>query len=76
MHGLAEQPLEHRAAALRVGAMAGVAGEVLEQLRAGRGERSFRRAAAQPGLVLARLHDDDLADHAECRVPQYSAQNR
>ena len=39
--GLAEQVLQHRTASLRVGAMAGVAGEILEQLAAGGRQRTF-----------------------------------
>ena len=39
--GLAEESLEHRTAALRVGPMTGVAREVREQLGAAYGERSF-----------------------------------
>jgi hypothetical protein len=74
--GVAEQPFEHRTAALRVGTMAGVAREILEQLRAGRRERAFRRAAAQPRLILARIHHDTWPIIPEWRVPQYSAQNR
>ncbi len=75
-HGLAEQSVEHRAAALRVAAVAGVAGEIPEQLAARGRERSFGLAAAQPRLELAGLEDDDLADHPGMAVPQYSAQNR
>ncbi len=46
--GLAEQALQHRAAPLRVRAMAGVARQVVEQLLAGRGQRSFGLPPAQP----------------------------
>jgi CheY-like chemotaxis protein len=41
--------------------MTGVARQVLEQLRARRRERAFGRAAPQPGVALARLHEPDLA---------------
>ena len=63
-HALAEQPVEHRPASLRVAAVAGVAREILEQLAARGRQRAFGLTAAQPRLELARLHDDDLADHS------------
>ena len=63
LHGLPEESLQHRPARLRVVPVAGDAGQILEQLRAGGDRRVRRRAAAEPGLEVGRLHRDDPADH-------------
>ena len=62
-HRLAEDSLQVRTAALRVGAMAGDAAEFGKDFFSRGGERAGR-ASAHPGLVLRGLHHDDGADHA------------
>ncbi len=63
LHGLAENSLQVRTAALRVGAMAGDATEFGENFFAGHGERAGC-AAAHPGFELCGFHDHDGANHA------------
>src|SRR5262249_41749700 len=65
----AVQTLEHRPSSLGVSAVTVVAGQRLEQPLAQRCQRSFRRAATEPRLVISRLHDDDPADHARMVRP-------
>ena len=74
---LPNRPSQHRAAALRVGPMAGVAGEVREQLlrRPTRAILPARRRSATPGSRSAPSRRPRRSCPSGC-VPQYSAQNR
>ena len=76
--GLPKSPSSAGPRAARVGAVAGDAAELLEQLlaRAAASDAPVAAAPLEPGLVLGRLHDDDLPIMPECSVPQYSAQKR
>ena len=60
---MAVRPLQYRRAPVRLFRVARHAGEILEQLRAGVGHRARRRAAAEPRLVVRRLHRGHPADH-------------
>ena len=64
LHRLAEHVGQYRTASLGLGEVAGVARQVLKELRAGGNRRVIGAAAAQPRLKVRRVHRDDAADHA------------
>ena len=75
---LPKSPVEHRAAALRVGAVAGVAGQFAVKSSSPRGDQ--RLPAAPPPLSHVWYSPGSITTTSpimpECWVPQYSAQKR
>ena len=64
-HLLTENSHQVRTATLGIGAVAGGAAKLLEQLLAVSGKRtSSAGVSAEPSLIRRGLHHDDLADHA------------
>ena len=64
LHRLAVHAGQHRSPPLRVPHVAGMADEILKQLRARGDRRIVGPSAAQPRLEVRRLHRDDRSNHS------------